>query len=248
MWGVVLPTGAPVDSALRLAVGDRLVSYWLSAPSQSRELVGRLLLDGFSDSLSPSLRDAVHRPKLIESGAGEIISKVNDMQLTISVMKSLMKNDQSYLVFNSLKPALNVAGDLALREIIAEMNPDTHDEDRLIALSSLLHNFKSESVSPEVVLLIARNERLPAQVRMRAYRLAGVPLDIDSKALTLAGLRAADWDRNYAARDLIALDPNPELFLRELVFDDSISLERKKKIVFEITNVLKRANIRRAFF
>lgn len=74
--GRCIANGASVSTQIREEVGDRLVAYWVHAPSESRERVGRLLADGFTSPLSADLRSALHHHWLIGHGAGDIVSKL----------------------------------------------------------------------------------------------------------------------------------------------------------------------------
>lgn len=245
--GRCIANGAVVDESLRLDVGNRLVKYWTHAPTQSREGVGRLLADGFSRPVSSALREAVHHSWLIDNGAGEIVCKVDDVDLTLSVLCSLMeKSRNTFLIYHSLKPALNVAGDKALQTIIKKMDPDTLDEDELVRLSSLLLNFKPAFLSRELVLSIAQNPRMPKRARMEAYELAGSPLDKEAITLVLAALRAGDGS-HYVATSMISAHSNPTKFLGELLRDNSIPVHRRREIAKNIVRVLPAPELRRAF-
>jgi hypothetical protein len=246
--GRCIANGALVGADLRQEVGDRLVAYWVQAPSQSRERVGRLLADGFSRPPSPALRAALHHHWLIGDGAGDIVSKLGDVELALSVLASLMEHDRSgFMIYHSLKPALNAAGDAALRAIIAMMDPDLLEEEDLISLSGLLSNFSSGAVSHELALSIARDQRFPAQARMRAYALAGAPLENEGIALALAGLRAQDWDRHYAASSLVKFHSDPANLLGEILRDASIPLKRRQDVAGNIARILPDPGARRAF-
>ena len=166
--GRCIANGATVSAELREEVGNCLVEYWVHAPSRSRERVGRLLTDGFSNPPSDALTAALHHRWLINDGAGDIISMLEDSDLTLRVMDSLIEHDRSsIMIYHSLKPALRAAGDAALRAIMDKIDPDTHEEDEIISISSFFSNFSAGSISRELVLSIARNRRLPAQARMR---------------------------------------------------------------------------------
>ncbi len=246
--GRCIANGAKVSAKLRKEVGDRLVEYWVHAPSQSRERVGRLLADGFSNPPSDALITVLHYRWLINDGGGDIISKLNDPDLTLSIVDRLIEHDRSsIMIYHSLKPALRSAGDAALRAIIDKMDPETLEEDEVISISSLFSNFSDGAVSRELALSIARNRRLPAQARMRAYVLAGPPLEEDGVALALTAFRHDDWDRYYGVRELVKVHAEPVRFLGELFRDASIPLKRKRDFAADVAVVLPEAAMRRAF-
>lgn len=246
--GHCIANGADVSAALREEIGDRLVDYWVHAPSQSRERVGRLLADGFSTPPSTALKAALHHSWLIYHGAGDIVSKINDLDLTLSVLNNLMERAHDrILIYPSLKPALSAAGDAALRAISEKMDPDTLDDNELIALSSLLSNFSAGAVSRELALSVARDHRLPAQARMRAYEVAGSPLEKDGIALALVALRHDDWDRHYAASDLVKIHQDPACFLGELLRDASIPLKRRQTLAAGVARLFPDPAARKSF-
>ncbi len=247
--GRCIANGARVSRELREEVGNRLVEYWVHAPSRSRERVGRLLADGFSSPPSDAMIAALHHRWLINDGAGDIISKLNDPNVTLSVVNSIIERDRSSIMtYHSLKPAFRAVGDTALRAIADKMDPQTQDEDEIIEISSLLSNFPEGTVSRELALSIARNLRLPAQARMRAYKLAGKPLPDDGIELALAAFRHDDWSRQYEADQLVSVHSEPARFLGELLRDTSIPLKRRRELAGDVTTVLPDTEARQAFF
>jgi len=73
--GRCIANGAQVDESLRREVGNRLVAFWIGAPTGARERAGRIIADGFAIPMSSALREAVHHRWLFHHGGGEIISK-----------------------------------------------------------------------------------------------------------------------------------------------------------------------------
>lgn len=246
--GRCIANGATVSTALREVVGNRLVEYWVHAPSRSRERVGRLLADGYAEPPSDVLTAALHHRWLIQDGAGDIISKLNDIDLTLSVIDSIIENDHSGLmIYRSLWPAFRNAGDTTLRSVIDKMDPDKLDEDKIISISDLFLNFSPEAVSRELVLSVARDRRLPDQTRMRAYELAAPPLAEEGIALALKSFRHDDWDRHYEAANLVKVHANPSYFLREILLDASIPVERRRNLAADVAVILTDETTRRVF-
>ena len=247
--GRCIANGAAVSAELRERVGDHLVEYWIHAPSGSRERVGRLLHDAFSSPPSNALIEALRHRWLINDGGGDIISKINDLDSTLSILVSLIDRDRSGLmIYHSLRPAFRAAGDAAFRTIVEEMNPGTLQEDDIIGISSLLLNFSEGDVSRELALSAARDRGLPAQARMRAFALAGSPLEEDGLALALKAFRHEDWDRHYEAEDLVKVHADPARFLQELFLDSSIPLKRRRDLAADVARILADAETRKALY
>lgn len=236
--GRCIANGARVSESLRNDVGDRLVAFWISAPNRARERVGRLLADGFSNPPTQALRDVLHYHWLIDSGAGDIISKLNESDLTQQVLADLLeKGESTFMVWHSLKPALCAAGDSALRVVINALNPETRDAETLANISSVFSNFTPTSVSRDLVLSVAHDDRLPMQARMSAYNLAGCPLEADGVAMTIAGLRHPEWENYYKAASLVDLHVDPARFVSKLIRDATISVERRRDLVTRLWNI-----------
>ncbi|MBB4509702.1 MULTISPECIES: NACHT domain-containing protein [Rhizobium] len=237
--GHCIANGAAVGADLRDEVGRRLVQYWRGAATKSRERVGRLLLDGFSNPPSRELLEALHYPWLMEHGAGDIVSKLNDVRVTSEVLSSLIKRSKHhFLIYHGLKAALSAAGDDAVRIVVRAMQSAAPDADEMTRLSSLFLNFRRGSVSRPLALEIAHDLQFPTQVRMRAYEMAGKPLDEAGEHLVVAAFHDEDWDRNYEARDLVGLHNDPALFFQRLIYDTGIPLNRRIDIVSQITEIL----------
>jgi hypothetical protein len=244
--GRCIANGARVSENLRLRVGERLVDYWTHAPSQSRERVGRVLADGFSDLVSVKLDAALHHRWLLDNGAGDILSKRKDTALTLSVLQKLIGEDRSSTgIHHSFKDAMRAAGDAALRKIIGAMDPKTEDAGAIIDISGLFWNFTPESISAELALQVARDERLPRQARLRAYKLAGPPLEDAGAVLTLEAFHQDNWDHNYAAADVIHIHADPPGFLENLLRPPSISLERRRDLAASIGRHIVDADARK---
>tara|TARA_R110000824_G_scaffold104214_2_gene247297 strand:+ start:262 stop:1578 length:1317 start_codon:yes stop_codon:yes gene_type:complete len=247
--GRCIANGAAVSVDINSEVGDQLVEFGVHAPSRARERVGRLLADGFSDPPTQALRDVLHHRWLIEYGAGDIISKLNEPVLTLEVLANLLENDRSvFFIWHSLKPALCAAGDAAVRVIVDAMEPDTHETEELVNISSAFSNFTSTSVSRELALSVACDSRLPMQVRLRAYTLAGLPLDDQAVEMTVAGFRHRDWDSHYEVANLVELHARPTEFLAELIRDEEIPLKRRRDLAAKISIIIPDAVRRERFF
>lgn len=240
--GRCIANGARVSDALRLEVGERLVDYWEGAPSKSRERVGRLMVDGFANIASAKLDAALHHRWLIEDGAGDILAERQDTALTLSVLRNLLHEGRGSLgMYHGLKRALSAAGDAAMQTIIDSMDPETNEFDGILTASGFFWHFSPGSVSRDLTLSVAQDERLPAQVRLRAYRLLGSPADEAAVELALTAFRGADWERNYAAADIIEIHADPEAFFEQLVRDETISADRREKIAADIGTHIKPA-------
>jgi len=204
----------------------------VSAPSESRERVGRVLADGFADLSSAKLEQALHHRSLIGNGAGDILSRRGDQSLTLSVLRVLLDSDRAGShIYHTFKYALRAAGDAALRVIIEAMDPNERDAKSISDAAGMFWNFTPQSVSPALPLGVARDARLPRQARLRAYKLVGAPLEEAGAALAIEAFEDDDWDHNYAAADLIDIHADPPAFLESLLRKSSIPGERRRDLL-----------------
>lgn len=232
--------GAKIDDKLRRDIGDRLVDYWVSAPTGPRERVGGVLLDGFSDAPSPALRDALLHPWLINYGSGEILSKLGDESLTLSLLERLMeeRHTHPFLYYHALRPAFKQAEGAALQAIAQKLQEVHDDFEESAAISSLLANFEPSPGSRSIALAIARDAQLTPLARARGYELAGSPLEPEGIEFALDCFRSNDREKSQAATDLIAYHPDPPTFLSRILHDDRIALEERKDIASRVVLVI----------
>lgn len=234
--GRCVANGATVGSALRLTIGERLVDFWVGAPSRSRERVGRLLADGFANLPSTKLERALLERHLLEQGGGDVLTRRADPELTLRVLDILLAEPSHHMgIYHSFKYALREAGDAALDKIIAAMDPDRTDAETIDDLSGLFWNFVPGSISQAKVLAVARDARLPRQARARAYKLVGGPIEDAAATLILEGFKDPDWDRNYAVADLIEHHQDPAEFFEALLREPAILAKRKRELAGYIT-------------
>ena len=245
--GRCIANGASVSSEFRDLVGDRLADYWSGSPFRSRDQVGRLVLDGFAENPTPKLKRTLHKAWLIQGGAGDIISKINDKALTLSVTASLLESDRSsFMYYRSLQPALNSVGDAVLELIVSKLEMPEVTGERAEQLASMIGNLSATGVSRDFALTVARNTSLPLPARSLAYGAAGAPLPNDGALLCMETYRSEDWDNNYFVRDLVSLNEDPETFIQELIDDPSVPIERRRSVVARLQHDLPTSAQRRA--
>jgi hypothetical protein len=233
--GRCIVNGARIDDAIRGEVGDRLVAFWVHASTRARERIGRLLTDGFSNPMSPALRNALHHHWLLNDGAGDIISKANDSELTLSVLNGLMdRKPDHFMMYHSLQPAISAAGDGAFTAIIMRTADDGLTELQLEGIGSLLWHFSPGCVSRELVLATALNEQLPRALRLRAFLVAGPPLDDRSLPVIHDVLAAEDSNEHWMASRLLALAPNRSALLSDVMRDQRLPHKRKCELAGDI--------------
>lgn len=246
--GRCIANGSKISQSLKDDISDRLVAFWVHAPTNARERVGRLLADGFIDPPTPSLRDALHYGWLINSGGGDIVSLLKDRLLTLSVLDSLMNEERSgIMIYRCLEPALNAAGDAAFQAIAARLASDELSAEEKNDLASLFLNFEPGHISRGLVLSLARSQDIPVKARLSAYRIAGSPLEDDALDLAYEAMRQTDWDASHRVPDLLALHPEPAGLLSDIFRDETISLEQKMDLAGSSARIINDPETRRKF-
>jgi len=245
--GRCIANGATVTAETRRSIGERLVEAWQKAPSRAREAIGRLLCDGFTEDNLESLTEAVQRYWLQNSGAGDIVSKINDPALTLSVLKALTEHDSStFKIYRPLRPAIeqvHVRGLELVRDLIFEARDDETREAR----SSVLSNFEPHADLEQIALEIARNEDLPVEVRLRAYALAPAPIDPDGAALLHEAIMTQQPRLSYEASCLLPRLEDPQRYLAEALGSDEFTDELKLSLIQSLTGVVTDTDTRQAF-
>ncbi|SDA28319.1 NACHT domain-containing protein [Methylobacterium sp. UNC378MF] len=247
--GRCIVNGAAVGPQLRSEIGEYLVEYWTMAPTRSREHVGRLLADGFTGLPTPSLQAAVQRPYLIQYGGGDIASKIGDTELTCRILSKLIGIDNDGIrIYHSLKPALAKAGCVALGMIVEALDPDVRTPEELINISSLFFNFTASPNYRDLALKVARDLRLPIPARLRAYKLAGRPLEQDAITAIITALQLPDWTFYGSAVDLVGLHDSPTSFIADLLRNDTIPIAQRRNLAAQAVTAIPDFNERAAFF
>ena len=236
--GRCIANGARVGDAIRSEVGDRLVAFWIGAPTRARARVGRLLADGFANPISSSLRKALHHHWLLNDGSGDIISNANDHELTLSVIKSIMDRKlDRFTIYHSFKPAISAAGDEAFTAIMERMGNGKLTEDQLEGLGGLLEHFSPGSVSRELALAAALDARLPCRLRLHVFCVAGSPLDARSLPLVQEALASGDSIENWTVSRLLALYPDRAALFGDALRDERLSHARRRELACDVTQI-----------
>lgn len=245
--GRCVANGATVTAETRRSIGRRLVTAWQRSPSRAREAIGRLLCDGFTDDNIEELTEAVHKSWLQNAGAGDIVSKINDPDLTVSVLKALTEGDTSNIrVYRSLRPAIEQIHVRAL-ELVRDLILAADDGETREARSAVLTNFEPHADLADIALEIARDADLPLESRLRAYALAPAPLEADGADLLHAAITMQQPRLSYEVSRLLPRLENPQQYLTESLSSDEFPDEMKIALIQSLTGVIADKDARKAF-
>ncbi|MGL3210712.1 NACHT domain-containing protein [Bradyrhizobium sp. BR 1433] len=124
--GRCVANGAAVDPELRNDIGSRLARLWGESSYHIRERVGRMIVDAYADPLHPEVRKRLGWRWLLNSGAGEIISRAADPALTRAVVQQLFDRKlERFMNLHDFKNALQAIGsEIAARIATSARDPD----------------------------------------------------------------------------------------------------------------------------
>ena len=88
LLGRCIANGMRCDTSITDAIGRQLVGAWPRASYWTGKRIGQLLLDRWTEPLLPELRTKLHNKYLIHDGAGDILAKLADNELILSVLRA----------------------------------------------------------------------------------------------------------------------------------------------------------------
>lgn len=245
--GRCIANGARVDATIRDEVADRLVQFWVGASYGARSRVGGLIAESFSSPIRPALRQAVHHGWLMHDGGGQIVSSENDLELTMSVLKGFMdRRLDRFTLYHSFKPAVSAAGNVAFKAILDRFYKIDVSTQR-DGLGSLFEHFLPDSVSRDLLMAAASDDRLPRKTRLRILCIAGPPLSAESIELIRNALLQDDEDDLWSAISLLSVHPYRGDEFRRVLRDEKLPLERRKKIAGLLNQLFPTVAERAAF-
>ncbi|WP_198350874.1 NACHT domain-containing protein [Flavisphingomonas formosensis] len=246
--GRCIVNGAVVDEEVRQEVERRLVAFWVGAPTDARKKVGRLLTDGFTEPLSPDLAAALHNVWLMHDGAGDILSALKNKELTLSLVRYLIeRGPKRHSFYFDLKGAISAAGDDAFHLILARVRKLRLSADAREGCGDLLAHFTPGSVSRDLALTVALDEKLPDKIRVEAACIAAIPLDDRLIPLLEKVLRGKPGSSHYAAHKALAFYPDRAKFLLSLLRDPKLDKKRKQDLAGAIVTIFPDETERAAF-
>jgi hypothetical protein len=227
--GRCVANGSNVFPDIKCEITRRLTSAWVHATLHNRGRVGRLVVDGFSTPLPPEVRAVLGLSWLIDSGAGEIVTRENDPELTIEVLTALLdRGIQEFTRFPTLQPALNLLGDEVFRKYCEKARRPGTTAAELSGLAYLVSDLDPGCVTPGISLDLALDEALPDRLRLQSFCLAARPLD--DRAWPIVR-RVLDSDDCRTAVKAIGRTVDPEQIVRELLHDPTLGTEQRRRLI-----------------
>jgi hypothetical protein len=171
--GRCVANGSKVEPDTKREIARRLTNFWAFGSFHARERVGSLIVDGFSKPLTSEIRAVLGCSWLIDFGAGEIVTRENDGQLTMEVLTALLdRGVHEFTRFQSLQPALNRLGDQVFRKYCEKARRADTTAEELSGLTYLVGDLDPSDLTPGTSLDLALDQTLPDGLRLEAFCLS----------------------------------------------------------------------------
>ncbi|WFU31491.1 hypothetical protein QA635_33970 [Bradyrhizobium brasilense] len=238
--GRCVANGAAVAPELRNEIGSRLARLWGESSYHIRERVGRLIVDAYADPLHPEVRKRLGWRWLLNSGAGEIISRTADPALTRAVVQQLFDRKlDRFMNLHGFKDALQaIASEVAARIATCARHPDVTAN----VVEGLVEFLRQISVSGADALPLAgmvHDVDLPLHLRLAARGAIADPPDESSLSMARDGLEDREWKAQSAALRVFARCLDPAEAFGTILTDRDVTDEAKAYLVEHMSMALR---------
>jgi hypothetical protein len=238
--GRCVANGTAVGPELREEIGSRLAELWGTASYSNRERVGRLIVDAYSNPLHSEVRRRLGWHWLLQSGAGEIIHRAADPELTSAVVDELLAGRLS--MFMSLReieePLQAIAAKVAAKVADKARDPGATD-DVFDGLVDFLERISIDPSAAAPLRGIIKDTSFPVRLRLAARRaIAEAP---DDAVLQEArdGLAHSDWKVQSAASYLFSRCPDRAEAIGAVLTSQKVPNEAKDYLIERMGLVIR---------
>ncbi len=246
--GRCIVNGAKVSQETWEETARRLTEAWRHATWRNRDRIGQLIVDGFSQPLLPEVRAAVSNLWLMHSGAGKIVVRAQDPELTIEVLNSFLATDlRRYTNYGPIQPALNHIGSRVF-DIYASLarKPDI-TADELYGLENLIENLSSKNLCQKKVLDFVNDKKLSDSIRLAAFSLTSEVLSDEIKTLLGRAIRSERYSDRLAAMRVLINTADSDRTIFDHLEDDSLKAATRCELAEYYHGRLPDVNSRRSF-
>ncbi|WP_155632342.1 NACHT domain-containing protein [Burkholderia cepacia] len=237
--------GMKVDPSTWTEIVSRLAGAWPHTTWRMRGQIGDLIADAFSRPLIAPVKQLLHNRNLLYLGAGKIVARAHDKQLTRDVLTHLLAGGiEDLWHLHELQAAINELGDDALNIYMSYL-PLTEDEGAeqptenygiTKALARLISYLDGAKISEDARLKIVMNEELPHQIRISAACLGPSPLEAWAAAYIQSIVNAPEWCTD-ALTAIFKMNDSSER-LRHLLSRNDLGPNQRLNIINTIVNVV----------
>jgi hypothetical protein len=198
--GRCIVNGTAVDSQLYNDIGSDLAKLWGSSHYNIREKVGGLVADGFSAPLHPEVRHRLGWRWLLGSGAGEIVTKAADPNLTRAVVDKLLEGSiEKFMSLRDLQVALQAIASDVVQKVTARAQREDISTAQLEGLAEFLEIIRLDKSNSHLLRPLANDEKMPIPIRFAAHAAMADPPDQSVLSKARNALSDEYWLNQHAA-------------------------------------------------
>lgn len=236
--GRCVANGASIDAALHSEIGERLAKLWGETNYRTREKVGRVIVDEFSNPLHPEVQRRLGWRWLIGAGADEIISNANNPALTRVAISQLLEGRlDSILGLRRMRACLQAIAPEVVEKVTERATRQGADEEDLDGITDFIDEIRLSPDDSYLAKRLAEDGAQPLNRRCSAYAtMAGEPSE---EALNVAHLALFDdqWRSRSAAMHLFSRATNAREIVGRLLTDAAVTHEIKEYVVKNLDDV-----------
>jgi hypothetical protein len=234
-----ITNGMVVKPAAKAEIARRLAGIWPHSGSRMQLRIGTLISDSFCVPLEPEVRVQLSNRSLLHHGAGAVVARINNPDLTRAVLTELLEGDIEHLSLGELRGPVSALGDQAI-EIYARRAAlaDGPDNERS-AIASLIHQLDGSLISECARLTVALDQSLPVAVRLAAFALGPPPIDARALPLIECAIVMDSFYPRYLAMKAIAKLADPLDTIRSTLVRPDLILEEKINLVGYVHDALR---------
>jgi len=174
------------------------------------------------------VREALHRRDLLHDGAGEILTKLDDDELTLSVLRRYLEHPRYLAHLGEFQTAVDRISVAAFRLYLDVVRSGKWADDIWTA-ASLIARLDPTRIPKSDLEAAFIDETLPTGVRLAAFGLAGGPPTDRFWALAIEALSQSRESDHWAAIKALRRLPDIESHFAVLLRNDKLPVEAHHK-------------------
>lgn len=232
LLGRCVANGMILDAPLKEQIARRLGHVWPRMSWRTQTRVGSILCDAFTSPLVDEVRQCLSNRSLLHHGAGTIVARINDPDLTEQVLEELLEEEEYRpMHLDDLQIAVNEIAEKALALYAELARSSGESQDGRYATASLIGHLDGAKVSEASRLSVALDEQLPIPVRLAAFALGPSPLDQRALPLIEVALSVDEFHARHTAVAAIFKMDNPIPTIVSWLRGSRLSLKERLDIV-----------------
>lgn len=244
--GRCIANGARVDEHLRDEIGARLAELWETSGYNTRQRVGRLIVDAYSRPLHPEVGARLGRRWLLGSGVSEILLAHDNPELILRVVDELLDEGLSmFMGLRDLEPALQKVAPQIVVMVAERAKRQGTSNDEFHGLSEFFDAVRLTGKPPPELTELIADEKMPLFLRLAARATLCDPPDAAALDAAVQGLASTEWQDQSSALALLTRGEDIAKSAGDVLLDPNVS-ERAKSYLLEHFNRVVADSAKRA--